>query len=781
MRKLLVIVIVLLASTMSNAQTEKGTIKGRIYSSDGQAAMFVPVGVKGTKIGIVTDHNGNYELILPEGKYTLQVKFIGHEPEEEEVEVKAGETIHVTDFKLREDSKELQEVQVVGKSETEIRRDQSYNVDVIDTKKLHNATGDLNQVLNQSTGIRVRENGGMGSAFTFMLNGFTGKQVKFFLDGVPMTNFGSSLSLNNLPVNVADRVEVYKGVVPIELGSDALGGAVNIITNQGLGSYVDASYSYGSFNTHRASVNVRMRDSSGFTVNANMFANYSDNSYKIEYEMVDKSSGQFLPRSDFKRFHDRYKSATAMFEVGVTGKKYADKLMIGAILSGNDMQVQNGTLMRYVYGQVFRTNQTIIPTLRYKKDNLFVKGLSLSAFASYNITEDRVVDTSSRKYTWDGSYTYNKYGSVQGEMNDYKSIYVYGGKDLLTTTSLHYDISKNHSFGFNHTMSNYERKETDKLNPDRLGLISPTLQKYTLGLGYKLTALNKKLTTNVFGKLYYMSQKIYMANLQIYNTRYAYPGYGIATSYFILPWMQAKASFEDARRMPESEELYGNGTRELPNPLLKPEHSKNVNIGIRIRNIFFKHHDFAFEVGAIYRKTSDLILPYITGGASINKNMDSTRVAGLEAGIKYGFKDFVLFEINGTYQDIVDIKKYGNSLKNENYLERIPNIPFLFGNANLQFKFKRAAFNHANMNVGYSCNYVEEFPLYWRQYGYADDKRTIPTQYVHNVSLTYSLFNGRYNVSLECRNLTDTKMYDFFRIQKPGRSFNVKLRYYFNK
>ena len=52
----------------------------------------------------------------------------------------------------------------------------------------------------------------------------------------------------------------------------------------------------------------------------------------------------------------------------------------------------------------------------------------------------------------------------------------------------------------------------------------------------------------------------------------------------------------------------------------------------------------------------------------------------------------------------------------------------------------------------------------------------MPEQLSHNLSIGYSLQNGRYNISLECRNLTDAKLYDNFSLQKAGRAFYVKLR-----
>ena len=45
--------------------------------------------------------------------------------------------------------------------------------------------------------------------------------------------------------------------------------------------------------------------------------------------------------------------------------------------------------------------------------------------------------------------------------------------------------------------------------------------------------------------------------------------------------------------------------------------------------------------------------------------------------------------------------------------------------------------------------------------------------------LNYSLKGGRYNFSVECRNLTDADLYDNFSLQKAGRAFYGKVRVYF--
>ncbi|MDA4805310.1 TonB-dependent receptor plug domain-containing protein, partial [Enterobacter hormaechei] len=85
--------------------------------------------------------------------------------------------------------------------------------------KLANTTADLNQVLNRTTGIKVRQQGGVGSDYNFSINGMSGKAVKFFIDGVPLEMLGKGVDLSTLPVNMADRVEIYKGVVPVHLST----------------------------------------------------------------------------------------------------------------------------------------------------------------------------------------------------------------------------------------------------------------------------------------------------------------------------------------------------------------------------------------------------------------------------------------------------------------------------------------------------------------------------------------------------------------------------------
>lgn len=223
-------------------------------------------------------------------------------------------------------------------------------------------------------GVKLRVNSGVGSDYNFTLNGFSGRQVKFFMNGLAMDNFGDAFSINNLPANMVERAEVYKGVLPVGLGADALGGAVNVITRK-TANYLDVSYSFGSFNTHKASINgAYTNGKTGLTTRLTSFLNYSDNNYKVYVPIIDLESGQKLGNQWVKRFHDGYKSLRVRLETGFVNRPFADYLLAGIIVAGNDKDIQNGVVMELVYGARTTDSRSVIPMLRYKKSDLFIEG-----------------------------------------------------------------------------------------------------------------------------------------------------------------------------------------------------------------------------------------------------------------------------------------------------------------------------------------------------------------------------------------------------------------------
>ena len=202
-------------------------LSGKVSSSEG-VVDFASVYLKGTELGCTTDEKGLFHLKVPEGKYTLVVSAVGYQTVEQVVQAKNGERqrLHIH---LSTDVKELEEVVVVSNGVSRVKKS-AFNAIALDTKALQNSTQNLSEALAQAPGMKLRESGGVGSDMQLMMDGFSGKHIKIFIDGVPQEGVGSSFGLNNIPVNYADRIEIYKGVVPVGFGTDAIGGVINIIT-----------------------------------------------------------------------------------------------------------------------------------------------------------------------------------------------------------------------------------------------------------------------------------------------------------------------------------------------------------------------------------------------------------------------------------------------------------------------------------------------------------------------------------------------------------------------
>lgn len=784
--RIYLLILVLLTSVQGFSQSKKVILNGIILENTGKPADGVSVAFKGTAYSTLTNEKGEYEIAAEPGNYVLSVTSVGFKSKQTKINLQANYTAPA--ITIEEDMAALNEVQVKGKSKVQRVKEEAFNITAVDLKQLYNTSADLNQVLNRTTGVRVRETGGMGSAFNFSLNGFSGDQVKFFMDGIPLDNYGPSFTLNNIPTNMAERIDVYKGVVPIELGGDALGGAVNIVTNKSVSRYIDASYSYGSFNTHKAAINTRFTSKNGFVTNLNAFLNYSDNSYKIEAQVPDPVSGLFGPLEELKHFHDGYKQATVIAEVGVKDKKYADYLLVGVTGSANKKEIQQGPTMYRVVGDAFEDSQNFVTSLKYKKSNLFTKGLTATWAASYNIAEERKVDTSSRRFTWRGVRSDVPAYSSAGEVNQVKTLLVYDVKSLQSNANFKYELNENNSFALNYTYVGYKRTEDNEyITTDKP--TKPFLNKNILGFSYSLSALEKRLSFTAFGKMLDLKGEVTTnsgtASEQIVNPSFNNFGYGTAAAYFLIPEeLQVKTSFEHAYRMPSALQLLGDGIRVSPSPNLQPESSDNFNFGLSYKkNIAV--HSFGLEGSFIYRKANDFIQDVQDNKGnpqkSIGVNFKNIQVTGVDGVIHYGYKDWLILDANLTYQKTINKDKTASVGTNQiNYLynKQLANVPIFYGNANVGFNFKKIKFDDDFLTLNLLTNYSSSYYLRNPNLG-ETGKKEIPEQLFYSASIAYSLKNGRYNIAVECFDITDVKLYDYFNVQKPGRSFTLKLRYFF--
>ncbi|MDL2281826.1 TonB-dependent receptor [Parabacteroides sp. OttesenSCG-928-G06] len=768
------------------------TLSGKVTSTEKEVLSYGTVLLKGTSYGSMTDQDGVYSFQAPAGEYTLVTSFMGYETFEKEVTLVAGKS-ETWDIVIAPKMAELDEVVVVG-SHIKRVRESAFNVVALDVKELHNSAAEIKDVLAKAPGIKVRESGGVGSDVNFSLDGFSGRHVQFFLDGVPLDTRNSSFNISNIPVNFAERIEIYKGVVPVEFGADALGGVVNIVTGGNRErTLVDASYSYGSFNTHKTSALVNHTTKQGLTMELNAYQNYSDNNYYVYTPVEDLENGQINNSKveKVKRFHDTYHNEAVIAKVGFVGKSFADRLLLGVNLSQSDKEIQNGVRQEIVFGQRRHKAKSFMPSLEYRKRNLFTKGLNASLTANYNYSQTHLLDTATYKYNWRGESVYNggKLGeqSYQNTKND--------NRNWQVTANLNYRIGEAHKIVLNHVLTAFDRKNNSRSETQTQNGIANRSRKNITGLSYQYNHKNR-WNVSLLGK-YYNQYNSGPQNTSSDPTRFDYVkssqstdafGYGAVASYFLLDDIQLKLSYEKTLRLPTNSELFGDEDLEVGKLELKPERSDNVNFNLNYEYTINKHN-FYLEGGLIYRNTSDYIRRVTnrySGGLYYGayENHGNVVTKGGSAELRYGYANLFSLGGNLTYQDIRNNERYINGYEgreSSTYKQRMPNTPYFFFNSDATVYFRDLGKKGNLLTINYFNTYVHAFSLYWENEGSSSSKLKVPKQFSHNLNVSYSMKNGRYNISLECRNLTDERLYDNFSLQKAGRAFYGKIRYTFNK
>ena len=765
----------------------KTMISGKVISTEKEVVDFATVYLKGTGHGGITNQEGIYHVSAPAGNYTLVVSAVGYKTVEKPVTLLRGQRVR-QNITISPETQQLDEVTVVSTGVSRLKRS-AFNAVAVDTKELQNTTKNLSDALAKAPGMKLRESGGVGSDMQLMLDGFSGKHVKVFIDGVPQEGVGSSFGLNNIPVNFADRIEVYKGVVPVGFGTDAIGGVINIVTNKKRRRwFLDASYSYGSFNTHKSNVNFGQTFKNGFTYEINAFQNYSDNNYHIEAPVEDFETGRIDrdKKVRVKRFNDTYHNEAVVGKVGVVDKKWADRLMLGFTYSNMYQDIQTGVRQDIVYGQKHRKGHSLMPSLEYYKRNLFAKGLDVALTVNYNKNLTTNVDTASYKYNWYGD---RKLLNSPGEQS-----YQHSRADNNNwngTFTANYRLGKMHMLTFNHVLNTFSRSNTSLLaKEEQSDAIAKETRKNISGVSYRLMP-SETWNLSVFGKYYNQfvagpvatdaNQNDYVRTTRSVSSI----GYGAAGTYFILPGLQAKLSYEKAYRLPTIEEMFGNEDLEMGDIGIRPENSDNVNLNLSYNRTFGRHSVYV-EGGLVYRNTKDYIQRNITdlsGGKSAATYINYGKVLtkGYNISARYGFGKWVSVGGNFTQMDVRDNMKTSISGSAENiaYKERMPNLPYIFADSDVTFYWRDLGRKGNALTVSYDNQYLHSFTYYSSKIGSNKGDYVVPSQFSHNLSLSYSLRDGRYNLSFECRNFTDEQLYDNFSLQKAGRAFYGKVRVYF--
>ena len=686
------------------------------------------------------------------------------------------------------DSVVLENVTVTGKSQSQRLREGALTVNAIDVRSLAASLSNVNDIIDRTAGVKIREEGGVGSDFDLSINGMSGNSVRYFIDGVPLDTKGSGVTLANLPVSIIDRVEIYKGVVPTWLSSDALGGAINIVTNRRKSNYLDASYSIGSFHTHRADLNGQYILKNGLTLRPTLGVSYSKNDYMMKgVELWDEASRKYLPQ-DRRRFHDDYLSLLGQLEVGVIDKAWADECFVHISYNKMEKDIQTGQMQTRVVGMAERSTEAWGVGANYRKQRLLLDGLSLSAQLSHTWDHSITTDTASRQYDWNGDYIYSARNELNGRSHTLRH---YRRPLTIVRADLNYDLSTTHKINLSYSMNRTGNDRWDEVDKS-FEPANDVLAKHIVGLAYNQTLLNGHLNNTLFVKDYMNHLTVEQTDIPtvtgsrdvLGSKTKNYVGYGIGTRLQLWEPLAIKASYEHSIRLPLARELLGNGTSIYANMALRPESSNNVNVGLfgTLKNA---DHTFSYEVNGFLRQSEDYIQAQVSEkeGTMQYVNVPSVHIKGLEGELRYSWQQRLQAVGNISWQDARDRQRLKNDGKpSVTYNNHVPNRPWLFASAEVRYDLAPFV-SHllpltSHFYMGLDYQWVHWFFLSWEGYGNKDTKARIPEKNIVGAEVTYSWQQDRYSLSLQCENLLDATIYDNYKLQKPGRAFFAKFRLY---
>ena len=151
-------------------------------------------------------------------------------------------------------SKQLDEVIVTATRSPRLLANVSIPASVISAKTIYQSGSlRLNDILSEQSGIVITDNFGKG----IQLQGLSSDYTLILLNGEPLIGrTGGVFDLSRIAIRGIKKIEIIKGPSSSLYGSEAMGGVINIITDQSGSRKTDLALRYGSFNTVDASIDI---------------------------------------------------------------------------------------------------------------------------------------------------------------------------------------------------------------------------------------------------------------------------------------------------------------------------------------------------------------------------------------------------------------------------------------------------------------------------------------------------------------------------------------------
>ena len=238
------------------------TIKGRVLNSEtGEPVVGANIRVDHSLQGGTTNAKGEFIIKgLPDGKQTLQVSHLNYEPQRYSTSKSVNDVV----IRMTESHNNLNQVVVTGTGTHRRMVDSPIPVNVLTAKDIKEANvTNLEEALTKLTSNFSFSTSGMGTEM--VLNGLNSDYILVLVNGRKLIGDDALMRINMANVK---RIEILNGSASALYGSDAIGGVINIITDDSKNK-IDAS------STTKVSDHGRFSEAVNLDLNVGKLSSYT--------------------------------------------------------------------------------------------------------------------------------------------------------------------------------------------------------------------------------------------------------------------------------------------------------------------------------------------------------------------------------------------------------------------------------------------------------------------------------------------------------------------------
>ena len=207
------------------------SVVGVVTDVDSNPLGGANVVVEGSDLGAVASETGFFSIKVGSGTHTVTVTFIGYSSQSQEVVV--GEEDVKVDFALAIDAITLTDVEVLASRASE-KTPVAYTTVGKEEMELRLGSQDIPMALNTTPSVYATQQGGGAGDARINIRGFNQRNVAVMINGVPqndMENGWVYWSNWDGVADVAQSIQVQRGLSAVNLATPSIGGTMNIITD----------------------------------------------------------------------------------------------------------------------------------------------------------------------------------------------------------------------------------------------------------------------------------------------------------------------------------------------------------------------------------------------------------------------------------------------------------------------------------------------------------------------------------------------------------------------